>query len=136
MTTSKSFFVLVMFLMLTSVELFGHDMPKGVETMVKKYFPKEEVQTVSKGKNETTIVVFKSQTRIEFDEKGNWISASRKLRPLSKSFIDTLPIGIQTYIAKKYPNKGIFKITRSAKDYKVEIPEEVLCFDLKGNIIN
>jgi len=80
-------------------------------------------------------VIFTNGDKIEFDKNGNWEEVNCKYTQVPNTVI---PVQIQNYISKSYPETKVRKIEKERRDrYEVELTNGLdLKFDSKFNLID
>lgn len=113
-------------------------LPAQSQQMIKKHFQNQSIALV---KMESEIfdksyeVIFTNGDKIEFDKKGIWKEIDCKYTQLPAAIV---PVEIQNYVAKNYPETKITKIEKEGKGcHEIELKNGLdLKFDSKYNLID
>lgn len=113
------------------------DLPAAAQTMLKKYFPKKQVNHIKIDKpligNADYDVVLSDGTEIDFDHKGDWKEIDCGINSVPKG---VLPVAITNYIAKNYKGAKIIKVDKESNKYEIELSNGLdLEFDRAGNFL-
>lgn len=112
-------------------------MPKAAQQFIQKHFAdqsvamaKMEMEFMSKSYD----VIFTNGDKVEFDKKGHWTNVDCKHSQVPQAVI---PMTIQQYLAKNYPDAKILKIEKTdRKGYEVDLSNGFdIEFDKKYNVI-
>ena len=98
------------------------ELPKSAQSFIKNHFAD---QSVAVAKVETDFmdksydVIFTNGDKVEFDKKGKWTKVDCKHGQVPQGII---PMPIQKYIAKNYPDAKVIKIELTdRKGYEVDL---------------
>ncbi|MDR0970632.1 MAG: PepSY-like domain-containing protein [Lentimicrobiaceae bacterium] len=117
------------------------ELPETVKTFLNTYYSGvlcREIEKKNHPDSDGTLYEIElfNGAEIDFDANGNWLSVNGDDKVLPESFINTLPIGISTYITENYPTAYISEVEKKTASYKVEIIRNNndidLYFDLNG----
>ncbi|MBE8714547.1 PepSY-like domain-containing protein [Sphingobacterium hungaricum] len=111
-------------------------LPANAQSFVKGNFSQQDVSYVAEERENLTKefkVRLKNGTEIEFDAKGNWkeVDGDRTAIPAK-----LVPVKIQDYVKKSFPETQIVKIKKSSRLIEVEISNDLeLEFNAKGDFL-
>lgn len=111
-------------------------LPKSAQSFIKNHFAD---QSVAVAKMETEFmdksydVIFTNGDKVEFDKKGKWTKVDCKHGQVPQGII---PMPIQKYIAKNYPDAKVIKIELTdRKGYEVDLNNGLdIEFDKRMNV--
>lgn len=112
-------------------------MPKAAQQFIRNHFAdqsvamaKMELDFMSKSYD----VIFTNGDKVEFDKKGHWTNVDCEHSQVPQAII---PMAIQQYLAKNYPDAKILKIEKTdRKGYEVDLNNGFdIEFDKKLNVI-
>lgn len=112
------------------------ELPKSAQSFIKNHFAD---QSVAVAKMETDFmdksydVIFTNGDKVEFDKKGKWTKVDCKHGQVPQGII---PMPIQKYIAKNYPDAKVVKIELTdRKGYEVDLNNGLdIEFDKRMNV--
>ena len=112
------------------------ELPKSAQSFIKNHFAD---QSVAVAKVETDFmdksydVIFTNGDKVEFDKKGKWSKVDCKHGQVPQGII---PMPIQKYIAKNYPDAKVIKIELTdRKGYEVDLNNGLdIEFDKRMNV--
>lgn len=112
------------------------ELPKSAQSFIKNHFAD---QSVAVAKMETEFmdrsydVIFANGDKVEFDKKGKWTKVDCKHGQVPQGII---PMPIQKYIAKNYPDVKVIKIELTdRKGYEVDLNNGLdIEFDKRMNV--
>lgn len=112
------------------------ELPKMAQSFIKNHFAD---QSVAVAKMETEFmdrsydVIFTNGDKVEFDKKGKWTKVDCKHGQVPQGII---PMPIQKYIAKNYPDAKVIKIELTdRKGYEVDLNNGLdIEFDKRMNV--
>lgn len=112
------------------------ELPKSAQSFIKNHFVD---QSVAVAKVETDFmdksydVIFTNGDKVEFDKKGKWTKVDCKHGQVPQGII---PMPIQKYIAKNYPDAKVIKIELTdRKGYEVDLNNGLdIEFDKRMNV--
>lgn len=112
------------------------ELPKSAQSFIKNHFAD---QSVAVAKMETEFmdksfdVIFTNGDKVEFDKKGKWTKVDCKHGQVPQGII---PMPIQKYIAKNYPDAKVVKIELTdRKGYEVDLNNGLdIEFDKRMNV--
>lgn len=112
------------------------ELPKSAQSFIKNHFAD---QSVAVAKVETDFmdksydVIFTNGDKVEFDKKGKWTKVDCKHGQVPQGII---PMPIQKYIAKNYPDAKVVKIELTdRKGYEVDLNNGLdIEFDKRMNV--
>lgn len=112
------------------------ELPKSAQSFIKNHFAD---QSVAVAKVETDFmdksydVIFTNGDKVEFDKKGKWTKVDCKHGQVPQGII---PMPIQKYIAKNYPDAKVIKIELTdRKGYEVDLNNGLdIEFDKRMNV--
>lgn len=112
------------------------ELPKSAQSFIKNHFAD---QSVAVAKVETDFmdksydVIFTNGDKVEFDKKGKWTKVDCKYGQVPQGII---PMPIQKYIAKNYPDAKVIKIELTdRKGYEVDLNNGLdIEFDKRMNV--
>lgn len=112
------------------------ELPKSAQSFIKNHFAD---QSVAVAKMETEFmdrsydVIFANGDKVEFDKKGKWTKVDCKHGQVPQGII---PMPIQKYIAKNYPDAKVIKIELTdRKGYEVDLNNGLdIEFDKRMNV--
>lgn len=112
------------------------ELPKSAQSFIKNHFAD---QSVAVAKMETEFmdksfdVIFTNGDKVEFDKKGKWTKVDCKHGQVPQGII---PMPIQKYIAKNYPDAKVIKIELTdRKGYEVDLNNGLdIEFDKRMNV--
>lgn len=112
------------------------ELPKMAQSFIKNHFAD---QSVAVAKMETEFmdrsydVIFANGDKVEFDKKGKWTKVDCKHGQVPQGII---PMPIQKYIAKNYPDAKVIKIELTdRKGYEVDLNNGLdIEFDKRMNV--
>lgn len=112
------------------------ELPKSAQSFIKNHFAD---QSVAVAKMETDFmdksydVIFTNGDKVEFDKKGKWTKVDCKHGQVPQGII---PMPIQKYIAKNYPDAKVIKIELTdRKGYEVDLNNGLdIEFDKRMNV--
>lgn len=96
-------------------------LPTGMKTFAKKYFPKQSITSAQKDveRNGTEYELQLSDgTEIKFDKRGRWEEIDCKTKAVPSSFV---PAPIARYVKDKYPGKEVTKVEKDQRGYEVKL---------------
>lgn len=117
-------------LFVTSLSVWAYDdkpievseMPKAAQQFIQRHFAN---QSVAVAKMETDFmaksydVIFTNGDKVEFDRKGKWTNVDCEHSQVPQ---EVIPVAIQKYVAKHYPEAKVLKIELTdRKGYDVEL---------------
>lgn len=117
-------------LFVTSLSVWAYDdkpievseMPKAAQQFIQRHFAN---QSVAVAKMETDFmaksydVIFTNGDKVEFDRKGKWTNVDCEHSQVPQ---EVIPIAIQKYVSKHYPEAKVLKIELTdRKGYDVEL---------------
>lgn len=98
------------------------EMPKAAQQFIQRHFAN---QSVAVAKMETDFmaksydVIFTNGDKVEFDRKGKWTNVDCEHSQVPQ---EVIPVAIQKYVAKHYPEAKVLKIELTdRKGYDVEL---------------
>jgi len=98
------------------------EMPKAAQQFIQRHFAN---QSVAVAKMETDFmaksydVIFTNGDKVEFDRKGKWTNVDCEHSQVPQ---EVIPVAIQKYVAKYYPEAKVLKIELTdRKGYDVEL---------------
>ena len=112
------------------------EMPKSAQQFIKNHFAN---QSIAMAKVETEFmdknydVIFTNGDKVEFDKKGKWTKVDCEHSQVPQAII---PMAIQHYVAKNYPDAKVVKIeVTDRKGYDVDLSNGFdIEFDKKMNV--
>ena len=112
------------------------EMPKSAQQFIKNHFANQSIAMV---KVETEFmdknydVIFTNGDKVEFDKKGKWTKVDCEHSQVPQAII---PMAIQHYVAKNYPDAKVVKIeVTDRKGYDVDLSNGFdIEFDKKMNV--
>lgn len=112
------------------------EMPKSAQQFIKNHFAN---QSIAMAKVETEFmdknydVIFTNGDKVEFDKKGKWTKVDCEHSQVPQAII---PMAIQHYVAKNYPDAKVVKIeVTDRKGYEVDLSNGFdIEFDKKMNV--
>ena len=112
------------------------ELPRSAQSFIKNHFAD---QSVAVAKVETDFmdksydVIFTNGDKVEFDKKGKWTKVDCKHGQVPQGII---PMPIQKYIAKNYPDAKVIKIELTdRKGYEVDLNNGLdIEFDKRMNV--
>ena len=112
------------------------EMPKAAQQFIKNHFAN---QSIAMAKVETEFmdknydVIFTNGDKVEFDKKGKWTKVDCEHSQVPQAII---PMAIQHYVAKNYPDAKVVKIeVTDRKGYDVDLSNGFdIEFDKKMNV--
>ena len=112
------------------------ELPRSAQSFIKNHFAD---QSVAVAKMETEFmdrsydVIFANGDKVEFDKKGKWTKVDCKHGQVPQGII---PMPIQKYIAKNYPDAKVIKIELTdRKGYEVDLNNGLdIEFDKRMNV--
>lgn len=112
------------------------EMPKSAQQFIKNHFAN---QSIAMAKVETEFmdknydVIFTNGDKVEFDKKGKWTKVDCEHSQVPQAII---PMAIQHYVAKNYPEAKVVKIeVTDRKGYDVDLSNGFdIEFDKKMNV--
>jgi hypothetical protein len=118
-------------------QISENELPSPAQEFLSKNFSGKKLIRIEKDvdRNSTGYEVrLDGQTKVEFDQGGNWEEVDGKNNaPIPNGFI---PKKIKTYVAKNYPAQQISKIEKNSRKFEVELTNDLgLDFDLNGNFL-
>jgi len=113
------------------------EMPKAAQQFIKNHFAS---QSVAMAKMETEFmsksydVIFTNGDKVEFDKRGHWTNVDCEHSQVPQAII---PMAIQKYVAKNYPDTKVLKIeVTDRKGYDVDLNNGFdIEFDKKFRVI-
>jgi len=120
------------------VQIDFKQLPAQSQQFIKKYFPEQPIALIKMEKeffDKSYEIIFTNGNKIEFDKKGTWKEIDCKYTQLP---MDVIPVQIQSYVARNYPDIQINKIEKESRNrYEVGLTNGLdLEFDSKFNLID
>ena len=118
-------------------QISENELPSPAQEFLSKNFSGKKLIRIEKDVDRNTTdyeVRLDDQTKVEFDQNGNWkeVDGSNNA-PIPSGFI---PEKIKKYVTENYPNQQISKIEKGARKYEVELTNDLdLDFDLNGDFL-
>lgn len=111
-----------------------NQLPEPAQAFIQKHFDPKNVSHVIEEdeffSSKEYKVALADGTEIEFDKNGNWTEIDSERQPLPEGAI---PSNIRQYISKSFPNNQVVHISRSSREYEVELSSGIdLEFDRDG----
>lgn len=114
-----------------------NELPLPAREFLSKNFSGKKLIRIEKDVDRNTTdyeVLLDDQTKIEFDQNGNWKEVdSPNNSAVPNGFI---PEKIKKYLTENYPDQQISKIEKDSRKFEVELTNDLdLDFDLNGNFL-
>ena len=111
-----------------------NQLPEPAQAFIQKHFDAKNVSHVIEEdeffSSKEYKVALANGTQIEFDSKGNWTEIDSDRQPIPPGVV---PNTIQQYISKSFPKNEVVHISRSSREYEVELASGIdLEFDRNG----
>lgn len=114
------------------------EMPKEAQQFINAHFANRQVAMAKVEESfmdRSYEVIFTNGDKVEFDKRGRWEEVDCEYSEVPAAI---LPVAIQTYLTKNYPNVKVLKVELTdRKGYEVELSNDFeLDFDKKFNLID
>ena len=112
-------------------------LPAKARQFVSDYYSADRVSIVTEDREflegKSYEVTLKDGVELEFDASGNWKEVDAERQPVPASII---PASISAYIQKSFPDNEVVQISRSSREYEVELTNGIdLEFNSKGEFL-
>ncbi|MDE6515713.1 MAG: PepSY-like domain-containing protein [Bacteroidales bacterium] len=112
------------------------DLPKGAQSFLKKYYPKEKsiAASIKSGKYATYYEVKFNNTEIEFTAEGEWKEVECKYSAVPEAIV---PKNVAAAANEHFTNVPIAKIERDRRGFEIRLANGAkMTFDVKGNVVD
>ncbi|MDE6308441.1 MAG: PepSY-like domain-containing protein [Bacteroidales bacterium] len=112
------------------------DLPKGAQSFLKKYYPKEKSLSASikTGRYATYYEVKFGNTEIEFTAEGEWKEVECKYSAVPDAIV---PKNVAAAANEHFTNVPIAQIKQDRRGYEIRLANGAkMTFDVKGNVVD